>query len=822
MPKCRFGWLIDDPPTAPLSDAASPLRSVRGSRALGLRLFASPAGQPRVRRATDVLVFVPTLIALVALAAAYPPGVFEETLIRFLAAFPDWLEPVWGFLLGAAGVWVAALVIASLIRRRWDIAAQAVLALAFAIVASAIAARIALGDWPSLAPTLGRYAGDPTFPNVRLALAVALVSAVSGHLVQPARRLSHWILLLAAAAAAIGGTAQPSAVAAAFLTGILAGAAMRMAVGVSTGWRSVPDVTAALSELGVPTEGLTRDERQRAGVVSLHARDGAGLALTVKVYGRDAYDNQLLVKLWRTLMYRESGPALGLSRSQAAEHEAFVTMLARQAGAPVPEVVTAGATIDGDALLVLRTTGTALDEYAPEAVGDVHLRAAWAALAVLRKANIAHVDIDPSVILITGDEVQLTSFAGSTVTPTPSQLACDGAQLLASTASVVGVERALAVAVAAVDPEVLAELVPYMQPAALGVPLRRALKAAEIDVDDLREQTATAIGAPPAPLVKVRRVTWGSAVQLALLVLAASAVFSFAAGVDYDQLAEDLRGASWWLVLLGFIVAQLPRVAQSVATLATVPIKLPFGPVYAMQLATGYLNLALPSSLARLAVNVRFFQRQGLPPATAVASGAIDSFASNIVQAALLILLLIFSQASLTLDTGTPDSSGAMHILVVLVAIVVVIVIGSLIAFAVVPRARAALLGRIRKWWPQILATFRSLRSGHRIAQLVLSNVAAEVLFATALGIMAAALGYDVSLADLLLINMSVSLLSSFIPVPGGIGIVEGGIMVGLAGVGVPETTALAIALLYRVATFYLPPVAGWFALRWLQRNSYL
>ena len=272
-----------------------------------------------------MLVFVPTLIALVALAAAYPPGVFEETLIRFLAAFPDWLEPVWGFLLGAAGVWVAALVIASLIRRRWDIAAQAVLALAFAIVASAIAARIALGDWPSLAPTLGRYAGDPTFPNVRLALAVALVSAVSGHLVQPARRLSHWILLLAAAAAAIGGTAQPSAVAAAFLTGILAGAAMRMAVGVSTGWRSVPDVTAALSELGVPTEGLTRDERQRAGVVSLHARDGAGLALTVKVYGRDAYDNQLLVKFWRTLMYRESGPALGLSRSQAAEHEAFVT-----------------------------------------------------------------------------------------------------------------------------------------------------------------------------------------------------------------------------------------------------------------------------------------------------------------------------------------------------------------------------------------------------------------------------------------------------------------------------------------------------------------
>ena len=167
-------------------------------------------GSPVSGERPTCCVFVPTLVALVALAVAQPPGVFEEALIRFLAAFPGWLEPVWGFLLGAAGVWVAALVIASLVRRRWDIAAQALLALAFAIVASAIAARIALGDWPSLAPTLGRYAGDPIFPNVRLALAVALVTAVSGHLVQPARRLSHWILLLAAAAEAIGGTAQPS------------------------------------------------------------------------------------------------------------------------------------------------------------------------------------------------------------------------------------------------------------------------------------------------------------------------------------------------------------------------------------------------------------------------------------------------------------------------------------------------------------------------------------------------------------------------------------------------------------------------------------
>jgi hypothetical protein len=87
-----------------------------------------------------------------------------------------------------------------------------------------------------------------------------------------------------------------------------------------------------------------------------------------------------------------------------------------------------------------------------------------------------------------------------------------------------------------------------------------------------------------------------------------------------------------WIVA-ALIVAQTPRVAQAISTLGSVPTRLPFGPVYAMQLATGYMNVALPSNIARMAVNIRFFQRQGLSAPTAVAAGAIDSFASTVIQA---------------------------------------------------------------------------------------------------------------------------------------------------------------------------------------------
>ena len=72
--------------------------------------------------------------------------------------------------------------------------------------------------------------------------------------------------------------------------------------------------------------------------------------------------------------------------------------------------------------------------------------------------------------------------------------------------------------------------------------------------------------------------------------------------------------------------------------------------------------------------------------------------------------------------------------------------------------------------------TFRSLRGSHKLAQLVLGNIGTEMLFATALGLFARGLGFPLSLAELLVINISVSLLATVIPVPGGIGVVEGGL----------------------------------------------
>ncbi len=72
------------------------------------------------------------------------------------------------------------------------------------------------------------------------------------------------------------------------------------------------------------------------------------------------------------------------------------------------------------------------------------------------------------------------------------------------------------------------------------------------------------------------------------------------------------------------------------------------------------------------------------------------------------------------------------------------------------------------------------------------------------------------------MINISVSLLASIVPVPGGVGVAEFGLALGLTSAGMTPEPAVAAVLLYRIATFYLPPLWGFFALRWLQRNRYL
>ena len=793
------------------------MTAVDVQRPRGFRIFSSPPSARRFRRATDILLLAPSVIGLAVLVGVYPPGRFEGRLASLLDVIPDWAAPAGWFLYDVLAAAAVAAVLAAIAARRGFVLLQALASLALAVVVALVAGRAALGHWPNVHDALAGGSRAPDFPGVRVAVAAVVILAVSPHLVRPLQQAARWLLALGFLGAFVFDTVVPSGNLAGLLIAIVAAAGVRLALGTSVGLPELSDVAAALGELRLEAEQLELADRQTAGVVLVHARQTGGRRLLVKVHGRDAYDNQLLEKLWRTLWHTDGGAGFRLSRSQVVEHEAFVTLLAHDHGVPTHEVLRAGTVAGGDALLVLRGTVVPFAAVPDEEIDAELLAAAWRTLALLHGASIAHRHLDPwTVVLIDGD-VGFVEFGGSTATPSRDQLLTDRAQLLVVTATKAGVERALAAAVDALGDAGVADLLPYLQLAALEDPLRRATRDTGIDVDDLRREAAALVGTAEPELVRLRRVTWRAALQTALLLLAAFAILSFGTGIDYDQFADGLSSASWGWIVLGALIAQAPRLTQAVTTLGAVAADLRFGPVYAMQLATGYMNLALPSAAARLAISIRFFQRQGITAAAALTGGAIDSLASTVVQGILLGLLLIFSESTLSLHLEGPSDR-----LWVVIAVVAALAVAAVVAAVVIGRVRRAIADRLRRWWPEVRNALRSLRSTNKLALLLFGSLATEVLFASALGLFALGLGTRVALTDLLVINISVSLLGTFVPVPGGIGVTELGLTVGLTAAGMSEEAALATTLLYRISCFYLPPVWGFFALRWLQRRQYL
>jgi uncharacterized membrane protein YbhN (UPF0104 family) len=764
-----------------------------------------------------VVLLVVGLIGVGIAVLAYPPSAFERSLQRLLASIPAWLDPVWGFFTDCVWLLAVLLVGLALLRRRWFVVGQVAGAFALGAVTALVATRIALGEWPGVADAVFGTSSAPRFPGVRLAEATAVILTVTPHLIRPIQVVGRWTLVLGVVGTAATGAVTPVGALASVLVGVVAASGIRLATGTSIGSPEIADVAAGLAQLGVEAHALEVAEHQSAGVFLVRGVDGQGASLLVKIYGRDAYDTQFVATLWRTLWYRQSRTRLSMGRLESAEREAFVALLVEKSGIPTRGVVTAGETIYGDALVVLHDGVRPLASLSENELGGELAHEAWRALGRLEQLGIALDRVDPETVVVAGREVGFVDFVDARITQEAEALTAARAQLLMTLAAIVGAERALAAATDALGRDGAATLLPYLQSAACGPSLRRALQAVAIDVDALRENAASSLGVDPPELVRLRRVSWRSVAQIVLLGLATYAILSAAGGVDWGEFTSTLGDAAWGWVVLGFVVAQLPRLTQALSTLGSVPAALPFGPVYAMQLATGYMNVALPSNLARMAVNVRFFQRQGLPAATSVASGTIDSFASTVLQAVLLGVLLIFSESSLSFDLPFP-SGGTRTLLWILVGIVVV----GVVVLVAVRRIRRGIADNVRRWWPDVRRSLDGLRATDKLALLVFGSLATEVLFAIALGLFAQSFGYTISIAELLVINIGVSLLGSLVPVPGNIGVAEFGLTVGLVSAGMTDEAALAAVLLYRISTFYLPPLWGFAAMVWLQRNRYL
>jgi uncharacterized membrane protein YbhN (UPF0104 family) len=793
------------------SAARRPLEAGSPAR---IQLFASSPSDPRARRPIDWLRAVLYLISLVLVALLAVLGRDLEERVRVvLISFPGFLDVFWLVAFWPAVGWSLALLVIAAVRRRPSLLAEGVAAALLALAMAASAGAIVGANAGDVLRRLVDTNGPPVFPPATLAMTTAVLAVFAPYVTLPFRRFGRALIAAEAIGALfLGATLALDAVASVTI-GLLAGALVHLVWGSPGGLPTVGRVTSALRDLGLEVEQLAPTSMRPDGVAFLTGQDAQG-PLEIKVYGRDAWEGELMASLWRLAWYRGSRRSSRPSRLEYVEHEGFMTFLAANAGVRVPQVVTAGVAENGDALIVVRPAGTPLALDAPS-LTTAQVGSLWVELGRLHAAGLSHQRIDLDRVSLPDDRTTAFSdLSSASVRADPLDEVIDRVQLLALTALAAGRDTAIEEARSKLGDDRLRELLPSLQTANIPPLLRARLRHQHLDLDDVRKDLAGQLEVEDVQLTKVRRVTPKSLLNALLLAVAAYTVIGMLSGLDLRAFGRDLADANWWWLVAALIIGQLPRVANAFSTMGSSTEDLPLGPTTALQFATCYVNLAVPSSAGRIAITTRFFQRFGVPPATALSAGLIDSLSEFVVQIALFLLVFTISDVDLGLSVSTDQLSGlATTALIVIAAVVLAVGIALL-----VPSLRAKVLASLG----QAREALRVLRSPRKVVQLYGGNLLSQILFAVTLGACVRAFGYDVPLSTLILINSVVTLFAGLLPVPGGIGVTEAGLSLGLTRAGIPSETAFAIALSYRFTTFYLPPVWGFYSYRWLTARRYI
>ncbi len=800
-------------------------------------IFSSASDAPNSRRPTDVILLIVSIVGVFVLSFFAPgPGAIDKTVTDLVKELPGLLGWFWNICYDLMIIWALILLaLAFFARGRKRLFFTELITGGLALVLALLAGRAAGTDWSTSLNAFGASGTPPVYLAIRLAIATAIVVMASPHMGRPLRFIGRWLVTFGAVAGIALGVTLPIGMIAGLLIGLGSAAIMHLILGSPAGRLTLVQIATALEDLGVVATDLRHAPLEPTGVALVEATSPEGKALLVKVYGRDAWDGQFLASIWASLWHRGERLSLGFGRLQQVEHEAFVTLLAERAGVPVLPIVAAGMATARDALLVSESTGTPFGSLAPEDVSDVALEGIWKAVVGLHTLGVAHGQIDGDRLVVRPDgAIAIGDFGAARVAAAEGQMLADSAQALVTTALVLGTDRAVSAASSALGNEAFADVLPFLQPAVLDRDTRRAVHDRDWDLDDLMKRSTDVTGAEAPELEKIRRVTGKSIAIVALVAFLAYGLISALAGIGLQNLWDELKTANMWWMLTALLLAPVSQIPQAFSTLGASLRDMLFVPVLMLQYAVQFIQLAVPSSAARVALEVRFFQRNGVDTGGALSIGLIDSLSGFVIQIMLILIITISGLASLDLS-GTSSSSSSSSSsgstssgpsLLVLAG--VLLILGAIIALTI-PRYRAAIKEAIPRYRENLRAqmsagakALRVLRSPSKVAMLFLGNLIAQLMLAMILGICLRAFGEHTSFAGLVLVNTFVALFAGFMPVPGGMGVSEAALTAGLVALGIPSTAAMSTAIAYRLVTFYLPPIWGSLATRWLKQHEYL
>ncbi|WP_246238844.1 lysylphosphatidylglycerol synthase transmembrane domain-containing protein [Acrocarpospora corrugata] len=785
----------------------------------GVVLVVEPLLPQRIRRPSDAIRFLLTLLALVAvvllaLVAQRTLNGLETDVQAGTGRAPAFLSSVAGLLGGIAVLVVpVAFAVERVFHRDGMRVAQGLIAAILALLLSYSVDEWLISAGPADLIQLLTGGRDVEPLNTVLTPAIAYATAVRMSrrpqwraLLWTALALDLFALFTATKVTALGAIVT-------YLVGLAVGYATLYGIGSANTRPPGSAVVAALRRLGFGPVSARRIEDDTSG----SRRYVVGLAnqsrLDVTVLDRDRQVAGVMYRLWRRLRLNTETRRRAIRSLRAElEREALMAYAAQAAGASLPRLLGTSEIGTEAALLAYEHLDSRpLADLFDEEIDDELLAQTWEQVRLLHAHRLAHRHLTGESIHVGADgRIVLVDARSGEIAAGDLLLRLDIAQLLAYLGLRVGPERSVKAATAVLGADMLASAMPLLQRIALARATRAATRKDKELLPALREHIVAL--KPQAEVEEVRLERFRPR-TLVTIIASAFAAYLLLSQLSKVNLVSVVTSANWAWGGVALVAAAASYVAAAAMLRGFVPEQLPLGQTVLAQLAGSFVKLVAPAAVGGVAINTRYLQKRGVPSGAAVASVG----ASQLVGLISHILLLLFF-GYLTGTQAAPSLTPSRGLLVVLLGVAVLMVV----ILAVRP-LRRLLTTRIRSLFSGVIPRLLDvLQSPRKIVEAVSGTLLLSLMFIICLSACVRAFGAEVSFAAVAVVFLAGNAIGSAAPTPGGLGAVEGALAIGLTFAGLDSPVATSAVLLFRLMTFWLPVLPGWASFTWLQRHNAL
>lgn len=668
------------------------------------------------------------------------------------------------------------------------------------------------------AQTISRgWVADASFPtSSAIAASAAFVTVSAPWLSQRWRRATWSTLIVLVLLRIVGSGEPPLDIVVAVAMGLVVGSLVLLIFGSPQPTTHATELVAALRAGGIdPSELALLPSASSTPRYRLRVAD-QNRELFVKIRTPNDRSGDLLDRLWRAVRLRSSEverPFSSLKRR--IEHEAFAASVAASAGVNAPATVGLGETTSGSVFLASsRIVGAPMAECDNDRITTAVLDGLWSQIADLRRARLAHRNLTLTNVLLSADDsVWILDFDRAEVSANDRDLDRDVAELLVSLAAKVGVLATVNSAAEILGDEAVARTLPQLQPLALPPEIRSLAKHNKGLLDDLSTAVRDRTGAEEVELERLQRVNPRTILMIVAGSLAFYSLLPQLANVD--ETVEALKDASLWWIPAILAASFATYVFATVSALGAYSLDLPVLATFRSQVASSFTALVAPANAGGMALGVRFLQKAGFATPAASSAVGLNALGSIVVH-----VVLLFAFVSWTGQTGVgsfdlPDTSTALVFIAIVLA-----VCGLLLLIAPVRRRVVGPVIRILKSAGGHLSSV--FTSPARVLALFGGSMLITFAYAATLGFSVEAFGGGLSVPEICTAFMVAVTIATIAPTPGGLGALEATMIAALAGFGMDHGPAVGAVLTFRLATFWLPILPGWYTFIWMQRNGEL